>query len=86
MTETVEIREQGSNLLTEAVFGLKRELRSMLGALSGDIMSRCEATLDDPAIRARIRLELERWASEFCLACLGRSPDSVSITFMPVAR
>ncbi|HTX73938.1 MAG TPA: DUF4230 domain-containing protein [Rectinemataceae bacterium] len=80
-TDTIEVHTEGQNLLTNAVFKLKREAEAMKSQLSADLEQRARAGLDDPELMGKIEASIADLARSFCSSVLGIEPRTVSVEF-----
>jgi hypothetical protein len=80
-TDTIEIRSEGANLVTSAVFRLKKETEAMRDELSAELEKRARAALADPALRERLKASLAGLARGFCSSILRIEPRSVEVEF-----
>ena len=80
-TDTIEITIKGGNLVSNAVFRLKKEAESMQDELSKDLLKRAKETLSDSEIRSKIKDGLAGMGKSFCVSILGVEPESVVVRF-----
>ncbi|MDX9784433.1 MAG: hypothetical protein RBT72_06760 [Spirochaetia bacterium] len=80
-TETIEITTKGGNLVSNAVFRLKKEAESMQDELSKDLLKRAKETLSDSEIREKLKDGLAGMGKSFCLSILGVEPENVVVRF-----
>jgi len=80
-TDSIEVHTEGQNLLTNAVFQLKKEAETMKSELSTDLELRARAGLSNPELQDRIRSSIADLARSFCSSVLRIEPTSVSVDF-----
>ncbi|MDA8427292.1 MAG: hypothetical protein M0Z80_14290 [Treponema sp.] len=84
-TDTIEVRTEGQNLLTNAVFRLKKEAEAMRSQLSADLEQRARESLGDAELQDKIRASLADLARSFCSSVLHVRPETVLVGFRPRA-
>jgi len=82
-TDTIEVRTEGQNLLTNAVFRLKKEAEAMRSRLSADLEARARESLGDDELQDKIRSSLADLARAFCSSVLHVKPETVVVGFRP---
>lgn len=80
-TDTIEVRTEGGNLLTNAVFRLKKEAEAMRSQLSSDLERRARQSLSDTELQDKIRSSLAGLANSFCSTVLHVTPSKVEVNF-----
>jgi hypothetical protein len=80
-TDTIEIATKGGNLVSNAMFRLKKEAESMRDDLSEDLSKRARESLSDPELRELLREGLAGLGRSFCLGILGVEPGHVVVRF-----
>ena len=81
-TDTIEITTKGGNLVSNAMFRLKREAEAMKDDLSSDLLKRARKSLSDPGLRENLREGLAGLGRSFCLGILGVEPKQVVGRFL----
>jgi hypothetical protein len=80
-TDSIEVRTTGGNLLSSAIFSLKREAEEMRSELSDDLLAEGRRSLESPELRSKIAARLEELARTFCASLLGAEPARVEVAF-----
>jgi hypothetical protein len=80
-TDTIEVKTEGQNLLTNAIFRLKKEAEAMRSELSADLELRARQSLGDTELQNRIRSSLADLARSFCSSVLHVEPRTVVVDF-----
>lgn len=80
-TDSIEIRTTGANLLSSAVFSLKRETEAMKADLSKDLLEQGRKALGSEELRSRLRERLVECAMSFCEQVLRVKPVKIEVEF-----
>lgn len=80
-TDSIEVKTTGANIVSSALFQLKKETESLKADFSKDMLAQGSASLARPELRARMAASLETSARAFCESMLHVSPKSVEVTF-----
>lgn len=79
MTETLEVRTKGANILSETLFRLREAARSMESGLSAELLREATASLENPELREKIRSSVASLAEKFFLSRFGTKPAQVVV-------
>ncbi len=80
-TDSIEVRTEGANLLSSAVFRLKKEAETMKSELSRDMLAQGRKALAAEELRERIAARLREVAATFCESVLSITPEGIEVVF-----
>lgn len=80
-TDTIEVRTKGENIISSAMFNLKKEAAAMQSALSADIAKTELAAVQKPEIQSKMADSLSGLADGFCSSVLKLQPKKVEVSF-----
>lgn len=80
-TESIEVKTEGANLVSSAIFRIRKEVEALKGELSADFLGKARASLAAPELREKLGSSLEETARAFCGNVLRVRPKNIVVTF-----
>jgi hypothetical protein len=85
-TDSIEVRTEGANLVSQAVFRIKKEVEALRSELSADFLVKARASLAAPELRGKLASSLEDTARSFCETVLRVRPKVIVVSFSKEAE